>query len=115
MFDFFYEFQQKENIISKAELLKQHRLGMSFQYNSKQKMSINGELAFYENLFLGNSYSPVAYQMLEGLQAGKNLTWRLMLQKNLTEYLALSINYQSRSNEETNTIHTGSIQLRAFF
>lgn len=113
--DFFYEFQQKENIISKAELLKQHRLGMSFQYNSKQKMSINGELAFYENLFLGNSYSPVAYQMLEGLQAGKNLTWRLMLQKNLTEYLDLSINYQGRSNEETNTIHTGSIQLRAFF
>lgn len=113
--DFFYEFQQKENIISKTELLKQHRLGVSFQYNSKQKMSINGELAFYENLFLGNSYSPVAYQMLEGLQAGKNLTWRLMLQKNLTEYLDLSINYQGRSNEETNTIHTGSVQLRAFF
>ena len=113
--DIFYEFQQKENIISKTELLKQHQLGISFQYNSKQKMSINGELAFYENVFKGNSHSPVAYQMLEGLQVGKNLTWRLMFQKNLTEYLDMSINYQGRSNEETNTIHTGTVQLRAFF
>lgn len=113
--DIFYEFQQKENIISKTELLKQHQLGISFQYNSKQKMSVNGELAFYENAFNGNPYSPVAYQMLEGLQVGKNLTWRIMFQKNLTEYLDMSINYQGRSNEETNTIHTGTVQLRAFF
>ena len=113
--DFFYEFQQKENILSGAELLKQHRLGISFQYNSKKKMSVNGELAFYENEFNGSSYSPVAYQMLEGLQVGKNMTWRLMLQKNLTEYLDLSVNYQGRSNEETSTIHTGTVQLRAFF
>lgn len=113
--DVFYEFRQKENQIAPIEMLKQHQVGLSFQYTSKKKMALNGELAFYENTFTGNPYSPVAYQMLEGLQVGKNLTWRLLIQKNLTQYLDLSVNYQGRSNEQINTIHTGSVQLRAFF
>jgi hypothetical protein len=44
---------------------------------------MNGEISFYDNRFVGDSQSPVAFQMLEGLQPGKNMTWRLLLQKNL--------------------------------
>lgn len=113
--DFFYEYQQKENKINAFELLKQHRLGSAFQYSANAKFSLNGELAFYQNTFSGDAFSPVAYQMLEGLQPGKNLTWRVMLQKNLTPYLDLNVNYQGRTNENTATIHTGNVQLRAFF
>jgi hypothetical protein len=39
------------------------------------------ENSLYENKFTGNSLSPVAFQMLEGLQPGQNLTWRLLVQK----------------------------------
>jgi hypothetical protein len=53
--------------------------------------------------------------MLEGLQAGKNNTWRLLLQKNLTQYLDININYQGRKSDTSATIHTGNVQLRAFF
>ena len=53
--------------------------------------------------------------MLESLQNGSNLTWRLLLQKNLTQYLDLNINYQGRKSENSETIHTGNVQLRAFF
>ena len=53
--------------------------------------------------------------MLEGLQPGKNQTWRLLLQKNLTQYLDININYQGRNSETSKTIHTGNVQLRAFF
>lgn len=113
--DFFYEYQQKENTINAFELLKQHRLGSSFQYSANAKFSLNGELSFYQNTFTGDAFSPVAYQMLEGLQPGKNFTWRFMLQKNLTPYLDLNVNYQGRTNESTTTIHTGNVQLRAFF
>jgi hypothetical protein len=113
--DFFYEFQEKKNIKADFENLKQHRLGLSFLYTAAQKFSINGEVSFYQNNFSGNASSPVGYQMLEGLQPGKNMTWRVMLQKNITQYLDLSVNYQGRGNETTSTIHTGNIQLRAFF
>ncbi|WP_324216737.1 hypothetical protein [Flavobacterium sp.] len=113
--DLFYEYQKKENHIGDLETLAQQRFGTSFTYASEKQFTMNGEFSLYENKFNGNELSPVAYQMLEGLQAGKNLTWRLLIQKNLTQYLDVNVNYQGRKSETSKAIHTGSIQLRAFF
>ena len=111
----FYEFKNKENLINDKETLKQQRIGLSFNYSGENKITVNGEFSLYNNVFTGNSISPVAFQMLEGLQAGKNSTWRLLLQKNLTQYLDININYQGRKSDTSQTIHTGNVQLRAFF
>src|SRR5690606_27892123 len=113
--DVFYEFQNKENTIGSLESLVQHRVGISFLLSGNKGFTSTGEFSLYENDFTGNPLSPVAYQMLEGLQAGKNYTWRLLLQKNLTQYLDLNLNYEGRKSETSKTIHTGSVQLRAFF
>jgi hypothetical protein len=113
--DIFYEYQQKENQIGAFETLKQTRLGTSFTFNSEKGFSMNGEFSMYNNSYEGNTLSAVGFQMLEGLQPGKNQTWRLLLQKNLTQYLDVNINYQGRNSETSKTIHTGNIQLRAFF
>ena len=113
--DIFYEFQQKENQIGAFETLKQTRLGTSFTYNSEKGFSMNGEFSMYSNSYNGNALSAVGFQMLEGLQPGKNQTWRLLLQKNLTQFLDLNINYQGRNSESSKIIHSGNVQLRAFF
>lgn len=113
--DVFYEFQNKENTIGERETLKQTRVGTSFNYATQKKLTMNGEFSLYENKFNGNALSPVAFQMLEGLQPGQNMTWRLLIQKNLTQYLDVNLNYQGRKSETSKTIHTGSVQLRAYF
>lgn len=113
--DLFYEYQLKDNKIADFEKLNQQRVGTSFSYASEKRFTINGELSYYQNKFTGNELSPVAYQMLEGLQTGENLTWRLLLQKNLTQYLDINLNYQGRKSETSQTIHTGNVQLRAYF
>lgn len=113
--DVFYEFQNKENKIGAMETLKQTRIGTSFTYASQKKLTMNGEFSLYENKFDGDALTPVAFQMLEGLQPGQNMTWRLLVQKNLTQYLDININYQGRKSETSKTIHNGSIQLRAYF
>jgi hypothetical protein len=113
--DLFYEYQDKKNKIGDMETLKQTRLGTSFTYASSKKLTMNGEFSLYENTFDGNALSPVAFQMLEGLQPGQNMTWRLLIQKNLTDYLDININYQGRKSETSQTIHNGNIQLRAYF
>jgi len=113
--DLFYEYYDKENSIGDRERLKQTRVGTSFTYASEKKLTMNGEFSLYENKFTGNSLSPVAFQMLEGLQPGQNLTWRLLVQKNLTQYLDVNLSYQGRKSETSQTIHTGSVQLRAYF
>jgi hypothetical protein len=113
--DLFYEYQAKNNLVGNSEKLLQNRFGTSFSYASENKFTMNGEISFYDNNFIGDSLSPVAFQMLEGLQPGKNMTWRFLLQKNLTQFLDVNINYQGRKTETSQTIHTGNIQLRAYF
>lgn len=113
--DLFYEYRSKENLLPGSEHLSQQRLGTSFSYASEKSFTANGEFSLYKNDFTGNALSPAAYQMLEGLLPGQNLTWRLLLQKNLTQYLDVNINYQGRKSETSKAIHTGSVQLRAYF
>jgi hypothetical protein len=112
---FLYQFQDKQNQINDQESLKQQRLGLQLNYSGEKKFTINGEFSLYNNKFIGNALSPVAFQMLEGLQPGKNTTWRLLLQKNLTQYLDLNINYQGRKSDTSKAVHTGNVQIRAFF
>jgi hypothetical protein len=113
--DLFYEYQKKTNKIGSLEILNQTRFGTSFSYASDKKITVNGEVSYYQNKFSGSDQSPVGFQMLEGLQTGENLTWRLLFQKNLTQFLDFNINYQGRKSQTSQTIHTGSVQLRASF
>jgi len=113
--DAFYEYSVQENDIGDFETLKQQRMGISFSVAKKDKVSLNGEFNYYINDFTGNSFSPVAYQMLEGLEKGKNLTWNVFAQKRITKFLDLNLTYFGRKSKTSKTIHTGNIQLKAFF
>jgi len=114
-FDIFYQSLTKENILGDREQLEQQKFGVSFAYSQSQKGSINGEFNYIDNQFQGSPFSPVAYQILEGLQPGTNFTWQVLLQKKITKYLDANFSYFGRKSENTKTIHTGSIQLRAYF
>ena len=113
--DIFYELQKKENQIGVSETLLQNRFGTAFSYSGTKKFTMNGEVSFYQNKFDGNEFSSVGFQMLEGLQTGQNLTWRLLVQKNITQFLDINFNYQGRKSETSQAIHTGNVQLRAYF
>lgn len=114
-FDVFYQYTSKSNTIGNLETLSQNNYGLSFTYNNAQKIALTGEFNFFKNEFKGNANTPVAYQMLEGLQPGKNFTWSLLAQKKLTKFLDLNLNYFGRKTETSKTIHTGTIQLKAYF
>jgi hypothetical protein len=114
-FDVFYELASKENQVGEQESLNQQTFGLSFTLNNAQKYSINGEVNYIQNEFDGSTFSPVAYQLLEGLLPNDNFTWSLFLQKKITDFLDLNLTYFGRKSENVNAIHTGSVQLRAFF
>ena len=113
--DIFYELRKKENQIGAREMLSQNKFGTSFNYSSNQKFTMSGSYAFLNNEYNGEPNSAVGFQMLEGLQSGKNSVWQLLLQRNITQYLDVNVSYQGRKSETSKAIHTGSIQLRAFF
>ena len=113
--EFFYTLSRKRNQLGEMEKLIKQDLGLAFSYAQAGKASLNGELKYINNHFDGSAFSPVAYQMLEGLQPGTNFTWNLIAQRRLTKFLDLNLSYFGRSSENLRTVHTGSIQLRAFF
>ncbi|MFB9056043.1 hypothetical protein ACFFU9_04740 [Mariniflexile ostreae] len=114
-FDVFYQYTTKDNTIGSLEKLRQQKYGASFSLANTQNSAITGEVNFFSNTFHGNSNTPVGYQMLEGLQPGKNFTWSLLAQKKLTTFLDLNMSYFGRKTETSRTIHTGTVQLKAYF
>jgi hypothetical protein len=111
----FYAFEDKKNIIGDTERLEQHNLGIAFALSDAEKVSLTGEIKYIDNSFRGSAFTPVAYQILEGLQPGTNFTWNVIAQKRLTKFLDLNVSYFGRKSNDSNTIHTGNVQLKAFF
>lgn len=114
-FNLFYHYEEQQNEMGQHESLKRQKLGLSFSFSNAEKYTLSGEFNYIYNQFEGNSFSPVAYQMLQGLQTEKNFTWHLLIRKKLTEYLDLNLSYFGRKSQNARAIHTGSIQLRAYF
>ncbi|MDB9774701.1 hypothetical protein OAB47_00545 [Vicingaceae bacterium] len=90
-------------------------VGTEMQYSKAGKGTFTIDIRFISIDFNSGSNSALSFEMLEGLQAGGNTTWSLNLQRNLSKVLQLSVNYSGRKSENINTIHTGGMQLRAFF
>jgi hypothetical protein len=111
----FYHYKNKENTLQDFEALKQQKFGLEYLYLSSEKNQITANINVFLNDFKGDTNTPVAYQMLEGLQAGKNYTWNLLLNRKLNSFLNLNLNYLGRKSKNSKTIHTGNIQLRAIF
>jgi len=90
-------------------------IGIELRRSKRDKGLLNGELHLININYNGESSSTIGFEMLEGLQLGKNITWKLGFQKNMSNNIQISINYNGRKSEENRAIHTGSMQMRAFF
>ncbi|MEN8901593.1 MAG: hypothetical protein ABF247_09855 [Nonlabens sp.] len=111
----FYQYQNKDNQLNERATLSQQNIGIAWALNKSQNYAINGEIKYVQNDFEGQAFSPVGFQMLEGLQPGTNVTWNLLFQKNITKFLDLNLSYSGRSSETARTVHTGNVQLKAYF
>jgi len=114
-FTAFYHYKNKANSLENFEALKQQKFGIEYYYISEKQDQITANINVFLNDFIGDTNTPVAYQMLEGLQAGKNYTWNLLFNRKLNSFLNLNLNYLGRKSENSKIIHTGNIQLRAIF
>jgi len=66
-------------------------------------------------LYSGVVNTPLAFEMLEGLNTGTNFTWNMQWQQNLSKTVQLTIGYFGRKSEENPFIHSGTMQVRALF
>lgn len=109
-----YQYSEKINTEGVQKALN-HNAGLELRFSSPQKGNLTATFNYIKIYFNDSPNSSVGYEMLEGLLPGNNFTWTIMFQRNLTESLQLNLNYNARKPGEEKIVHTGGVQLRAFF
>ena len=109
-----YNYSEKVNTIG-IEKSKTNDFGLELRFNEVSKGNLTAKINYIKIDYNQNNSTPIAYEMLQGLFPGNNATWTVLYQRNLNSYLQLNLNYSGRYSEDIAVVHTGNVQLRAFF
>ena len=111
-----YKYMDKKNtegII--GENAKSQKFGLDMKYNTVNSGSLTAKVSMVDIRYNAPDDSFLSYELLDGLKNGRNYTWNLSLQRNVGTAIQLSLNYDGRKLQSAKTIHTGGVQVRAFF
>jgi hypothetical protein len=86
--------------IGNAEKAELNDFGLEFKFNQVEKGSITGKANFINISYNAPENTPVAYEMLNALKTGYNYTWELSYQRNLTNNIQISINYNGGGKQK---------------
>ncbi len=90
-------------------------LGLDLRANKIESGSLFAHFNFIAIDYSGVSNNSLAYEMLDGLQNGSNFTWGAGIQRQLGKNMQLNLSYNGRKSEDVDAVHTGNVQVRAFF
>ena len=112
-----YEFlDSKNNLLgSNGETAVNHDISFEAKYRRTAKTTFLLSGSFVEVAFDGDTNTPVAFAMLQGLQNGKNYLWSFVFERRLAQNIDLRLSYEGRKTGEARTVHIGRAQVRATF
>lgn len=84
-------------------------------WNKASVGSLRGSFSVIQIDFEGDESTYLAYLLLDALQPGTNQTWQLNWQQKLSRGMRLSLLYNGRKSEGASAIHTGTVELTAYF
>lgn len=106
-------YAEKKNVAGEKAVIRE--TGFQLKYNQAQKGSLQGAAALVVISYNGNTGSALGFEMLEALKPGRNFTWNAGYQRSISKNLQLSFQYNGRKSEGNKTIHSGGMEVRAFF
>lgn len=111
------EFTQKNNrsMEGSGEAATLWKSGIEGTVSNTDKGALQVQMNYIRIVYNGSVNSSLAFEMLEGLNAGNNFTWSATVQKTVAKNLQLNLTYNGRKPQDIPTIHSGGVQLRAFF
>ncbi|MCF8465449.1 MAG: hypothetical protein K9G41_11440 [Flavobacteriales bacterium] len=89
--------------------------GVDGKYNLLQRGSINASFNFISITYAGTPGNSVEFELLEGLKAGLNFTWSVFFQMRVGKNMQVNLQYNGRKSGDNDAVHTGTVQVRAFF
>ena len=110
-----YELRQEESQGANANRLYGQNAGLELNYTLAQNISIRSELNYIYNDFEGEQNSPAAFEMLQAFRPGANAAAQIGIQRTLLKNIVIGLNYAGRFSPEVFAVHTGNVQVKAFF
>ena len=113
-----YVYRFKRNTNTLAELNAQtriHKLVFDSKLNFSQRNNLLVRLELVNMDENGEPGFSAQYELREGLQPGVNGIWQIFSTYYLLSNVELSLTYDGRAATQTKIIHTGRVQIRAFF
>ena len=102
-----------ENIGTERAILRD--AGVDGKYNLLGRGSINASFNFISITYDGSTGNSVEFELLEGLKTGINFTWSAFFQMRVGKSMQVNLQYSGRKSEVNASVHTGTVQVRAFF
>ena len=113
-----YEFSARsnENIDGEKDAtVNSHKLIFDSKWNLKERNNIFLKLELISLSQTGESGFSAEYELREGLQPGFNAIWQTFLTVYVLSNVELALTYDGRASVDTPILHTGRVQIRAFF
>lgn len=92
-----------------------YEIGTNLKYNQAERGSLQGSFKVLNINYSGEQNSALGFEMLESLKPGTNYTWTLGYQRSISRSLQMSVQYNGRKTPDNRAIHSGGMELRAFF
>lgn len=108
-----YSEKNNNSILMETAIIR--NIGLELRFNQSQKGSFMAQTNFIVIDYNAAENSSIAFEMLEGLRTGNNFTWGISYQRKIAQNLQLNFTYNGRKSEANNAIHSGGMELRAFF
>ncbi len=90
-------------------------IGTEINYRMVNRGTLLVKANYIDISYNGDENNSLGFVMLEGLRTGRNGTWNVSYQQDISDHLQFSLIYDGRKSPETPVVHVGSVQLRAYF
>ena len=111
-----YKYLSKRNTLGVlGEKALSDKFSLELKYTTVNTGSMLAKVNLINIKYNADDSSYLSYELLDGLKNGKNITWNLSVQRNISNSVQMSLNYEGRKLKDSKTIHTGGVQVRAFF
>jgi hypothetical protein len=106
-------YSEKKNVDGETSFVNE--IGFQMKYNQANKGSFQATFSYLSIKYIGAENSALGFEMLESLKPGDNFKWNAGYQRSVSKNLQISIQYTGRKSETNKTIHSGGMEVRAFF
>lgn len=108
-------YQEEKTNLLEGESMKSLGGELEWRYSAAKSGTFTATLLYAQVTYTGDVSTPLAFDMLEGLQVGENFIWSANITKNLNKSLQLNLQYTGRKTGDNRVIHNGGMQVRALF